>query len=297
LPDRWVDADLAEGPIDARVNLSGIHSVPRLAALGKRGVLTNAAKENEPGSSSYTLTPHGARLSAVGEWLATDPESCRNRGRPQSDGWLVSKRAVLESESRSGVVQKAELIERRDETITLSAEQVREVRGVTGPIARTRGCRELGVRVAALGNWVAGMSQNAGGELQQSDVLVSPVGSGDARGFWVVPGPIKDYRQVICLPGENLVVRSKEPGTYLLTRLGKPGTAPVSQSVTVDIPDDLQGRTTFFWTLTEDGREIHMVIYQDERSPEFGRMMEHSFDKSIEYRGVRLSTLLRYRVP
>ena len=182
LPDRWVDADLAEVPIDARVNLSGIHSVPRLAAPGKRGVLTNAAKDNEPGGGSYTLTPHGARLSAVGEWLATDPESCRNRGRPQSDGWLISKRAVLESESRAGAVTNAELIERRDETITLSAEQVREVRGVTGPISLTRGCLDRGVRVAALGNWVAGMSQNAGGELQQSDVLVSPLGSGRRSG-------------------------------------------------------------------------------------------------------------------
>ena len=168
---------------------------------------------------------------------------------------------------------------------------------MTGPISLTRGCLDRGVRVAALGNWVAGMSQNAGGELQPSDVLVSPLGSGDARGFWVLPGPIKDYRQIICLPEEVLVVRSKEPGTYLLTRLGKPGTTPDSQSVAVDVPDDLEGRATFFWKLTDDGREIQVVTYQDEQNLESGRMMEHNFDKSIEYRGVRLSTLLRYRVP
>ena len=79
--------------------------------------------------------------------------------------------------------------------------------------------------------------------------------------------------------------------------MGKPGTTPVSQSVAVDVPDDLEGRVTFFWTLTDDGREIQVVTYQDEQNLESGRMMKHNFDKSIEYRGVRLSTLLRYRVP
>jgi hypothetical protein len=297
LPDRWVDADLAEVPIDARVNLLGIHRVPRFGVLVSSALLTTTAKDWLQNDDGYTLAPHGARLSAVGEWLATDPESCRNRGRPQSDGWLISKRAVLESESRAGVIKTAELIERRDETITLSAEQVREERGVTGSITRTRGCLDRGVRVAALGNWVAGIWQNAGGELQQSDVLVSPVGSGDERGFWVLPGPIQDYRQIVCLPGEVLVVRSKEPGTYLLTRLGGPGATPVSRSLAVDVPDDLEGQATYFWTLTDDGREIQMVVYQGEQNLDSGRMLERNFDRSIEYRGVRLSTLLRYRVP
>jgi hypothetical protein len=297
LPDRWVEADFAEVPHAAQVNLLGIHRVPRLAEPGGKAMLTAVAKDQLQDDDGYTLAPHGARLSAVGEWLAADPDSCRHRGRSPSDAWLNAKRAVLDSESRAGAVTAAELIERRDETIILSAEQVRAERGVTGPISRTRGCRDLGVRVSALGNWVAGIWQNAGGELQQSDVLVSPVGSGDERGFWVLPGPIQDYRQIVCLPGEVLVVRSKEPGTYLLTRLGGPGATPVSRSLAVDVPDDLEGQATYFWTLTDDGREIQVVTYQGEQNLESGRMVERNFDKSIEYRGVRLSTLLRYRVP
>lgn len=288
-PDRWVGTDFADVRIDAGVNLLGIHYVPRPAELGKNKVLTAASKDRMQGYDAYNLTPHGARLSAVGEWLASDPDSCRNRGRSPSDAWLSSKRAVVQSESDATVVTKADLIERRDEVVTLSADQVREQRGVIGPISRTRGCRDLGVRVAALGDWVAGAWQNAGGELAQSDVLISPVGSGDERGLWVLPGPIRDYREVICLPESVLVVRSNEPNTFLLTRLGRPGTEPVSQRVVVDVPGDLQGRAAYLWKVTNDGREIHMVIHQDERGPED--------ERNFEYRGVQLSTVLRYRVP
>jgi len=293
LPNRWVETDFADVRIDAHVNLLGIHYVPRPAELGTNKVLTVASKDRMQGYDAYNLTPHGARLSAVGEWLASDPDSCRNRGRSPSDAWLISKRAVIQSESDASVVKTAGLIERRDEVTTLSAEQVREQRGVTGPISRTRGCRELGVRVAALGDWVAGAWQNAGGELDQSDVLISPVGNGDERGFWVLPGPIRDYREVICRPGSVLVVRSNAPDAFLLTQLGGHGTTPVSQRVAVDVPGDLQGRGAYFWKVTNDGREIHMVIHQDERAPESGQMDERIF----EYRGVQLSTLLRYRVP
>jgi hypothetical protein len=293
LPDRWVDADFADVRTDAHVNLLGIHYVPRPAEVGRGNVLTAAKKDWMQGYDAYNLTPHGARLSAVGEWLAADPESCRNRGRSPSDAWLSSKRAVVQSEADAGVVKTADLIERRDEVINLSADQVREQRGVAGPISRTRGCRDLGVRAAALGDWVAGAWRNAGGELAQSDVLISPVGRGEQTGFWVLPGPVADYRQVICLPGAVLVVRSNEPNTFLLTRLGGPGTAPVSQRVSIDVPGDLQSQTAHFWTVTNDGREIHMATYQDERSPEFGGLT----DRSFEYRGVKLSALLRYRIP
>ena len=293
LPDRWVVADFADVRIDAHVNLLGIHYVPRPAELRRGNVLTAAKKDRMQGYDAYNLTPHGARLSAVGEWLASDPDSCRNRGRSPSDAWLNSKRVVMQSESDANIVKTADLIERRDEVINLSADQVREQRGVTGPISRTRGCRDLGVRVAALGDWVAGAWRNAGGELAQSDVLISPVGRGEQTGFWVLPGPIADYRQVICLPGAVLVVRSKEPNTFLLTRLGRPGTTPVSQKVAVEVPGDLQSQTAYFWTVTDDGREIHMVIAQDDGSPESGSMTERAF----EYRGVQLSTVLRYRIP
>jgi hypothetical protein len=294
LPDRWVESIFEEAPQDAQVNLSGIHAVPKLAALGKRGLLTAAAKDRAL-ESDYTLTPHGAQLSAVGEWLASDPDSCRNRGRPQTDRWLNSKQAVLESEAQAGAVAKAELIGRHDEFIALSADQVRDLHGVTGPIGRTRGCREMGVRVAALGKWVEGGWQNAGGRLDQSDVLISPVGHGDATSFWVLPGPIKDYRQVICLPEEVLVVRSKEANTFLLTRLGKRGTTPVSQRVAVDVPRDLQDQAAYFWTVTDDGREIQMAIFRGEQSPANRQMGPRQFDLLIESHGVQLN-LLRYRV-
>lgn len=293
LPDRWVEADFADVRKDALVNLLGIHYVPKPAELGRNEVLTAATKDRMQGYDAYNLTPHGAPLSAVGEWLASDPDSCRNRGRSPSDAWLSSKRAVVQSESDAGVVETAALIERRDELITLSAAQVREQRGVSGPISRTRGCRDLGVRVAALGDWVAGASRNAGGKLDQSDVLISPVGIGDERGSWVLPGPIRDFREVICLPGSVLVVRSNEANTFLLTRLGGRGTTPVSQRVAVDVPGDLRGQTAYFWKVTDDGREIHMAIHQDERGPESGQVDERIF----EYRGVQLSTVLRYRVP
>jgi hypothetical protein len=294
LRDRWVESNFAEVPQDAQVNLSGIHAVPKLAALGKSGLLTAAVKDRAR-ESGYTLTPHGAQLSAVGEWLASDPDSCRNRGRPQTDRWLNSKQAVLESEAHAGAVAKAELIGRHDEFIALSADQVRDSHGVTGPIGRTRSCREMGVRVAALGKWVEGQWQNAGGRLDQSDVLISPVGHGDATSFWVLPGPIKDYRQVICLPEEVLVVRSKEANTFLLTRVGKRGTTPVSQRVAVDVPRDLQDQAAYFWTVTDDGREIQMAIFRDEQSPANSRMGPRQFDLLIESRGVQLN-LLRYRV-
>jgi hypothetical protein len=293
LPDRWVGADFEDVRTDAQVNLLGIHYVPRPAELGTGNVLTAASKDRLQAYDAYNLTPHGARLSAVAEWLASDPDSCRNRGRSPSDAWLSSKRAIIQSESSTGVARTAHLIERRDEVVTLSADQVREQRGVSGPVSRTRGCRDLGVRVAALGDWVAGAWRNADGELAQSDVLISPVENGDERGFWVLPGPIRDYREVICLPASVLVVRSNEPNTFLLTRLGRPGTRPVSQKVSVDLPGDLRGQTAHLWKVSDDGREIHMVVYQDERSPEFGGLT----DRSLEYRGVQLSTLLRYRVP
>ena len=293
LPDRWVEADFADIRTDARVNLLGSQYVPRPAEFGKGIVLTAAWKDRMQGYDAHNLTPHGARLSAVGEWLAWDPRSCRNRGRSPSDAWLSSKRAVIQSESDASVVTTADLVERRDEVVTLSADQVRDQRGVAGSISRTRGCSDLWVRVAALGDWVAGARQNAGGELAQSDVLISPVGSGEQGEFWVLPGPIGDYRQVICLPGTVLVVRSSEPDSFLLTRLGGPGTKPISQRVAIEVPGDLRGQTAHFWAATDDGREIHMAIYQDERSPEFGGLA----DRSFEYRGVRLSTLLRYRVP
>jgi hypothetical protein len=208
LPDRWVDADFADLGPDARVNLLGIHYVPRPAELRRGGMLTAASKDRMQGYDAYNLTPHGARLSAIGEWLAADPDSCRNRGRSPTDAWLSSKRAVAQSESDARVVATAELIERRDAVVALNAEQVREQRGAAGPVARTRGCPEREVRVAALGDWVAGAWQNAGGELDEPDVLISPVGSGDQRGSWVLPGPIRDYRAVICQPGSVLVIRA-----------------------------------------------------------------------------------------
>jgi len=77
------------------------------------------------------------------------------------------------------------------------------------------------------------------------------------------------------------------------TGLPARGRTPVSQRVAVDVPGDLQGRAAYFWKVTNDGREIHMVIHQDERGPESGQMDERIF----EYRGVQLSTVLRYRVP
>jgi hypothetical protein len=36
-----------------------------------------------------------------------------------------------------------------------------------------------------------------------------------------------------------------------------------------------------------------MAVYKDERGAEFGGLT----DRSFEYRGVQLSTLLRYRIP
>jgi hypothetical protein len=154
----------------------------------------------------------------------------------------------------------------------------------------------MGVRVAALGEWVAGQWQNAGGRLAQSDVLVAPVGHGDATNFWVLPGPIKVYRQVICMQEEVLVVRSYAANTFLLTRLGRPGTTPVSRSVVLDVPSDLQDQTAYFWAVTDDSREIQMAIFQDHESPANRRMDPRQFDLLIESRGVKL-ILLRYRVP
>ncbi len=286
LPDRWVDATIAVLPPGARVNLFELHR-KNWAKYDDDGLLTVPQKDAEQGYDGYNLHPHGASLSAVGEWLNAAPDSCKSLRDPPSDGWLNSKRAVLDSEGSTLAIQ-AELIERFDEYVELSIEQELVERGIRGPVARTDGCRELGVRVATFGSWVVVPWPNPGGELKQADILVSPLPFDHEVGFLVLPGPLQDYRQILCRPGEILAVREKEPDVFLVTRLGSSAQKLMSRRIAINVPEDLKS-TTAFWAMNEDGTEIYLA-----KCPPSKNVV---FDGVARCYGGERTALLRYRIP
>lgn len=285
LPDRWVDATPAELPQGARVNLFELHR-KNWDKYEANGLLTAAEKDVQQSFDENNLHPHGELLSAVGAWLNATPDSCRSLRNSASVGWRDAKRAIMDSEAAARDVV-AELIEGIELNAKLSARRVREQRGLKGPTGLTRGCREQGIRVATLGQWVVLPNSDAGGQLDAADVLVTPLPFDDAQDFAVIPGPLSELRLVVCKPDELLVVREAEPYVFLVTRLGPQGRGADTRRVTVDVPGDLGG-TPIFWSLAEDGHELQMATYWESQS--------YEFDGVRSWHGGSVGTMLRYQV-